>query len=116
MNRRKNHFRRPPCFIINNEAVKLFLADFVFHHPTKMQQRRGVWHLFLQKIGAHKLTESIVVVNGVHSAFIQQNEPALQQIHPQHFFDSLRRTDTLAAEIMQFDEVDTLIPRDDLTS
>jgi hypothetical protein len=71
-----------------------------------------VRRLFLQKIDAHKLPESIAVVNGILNAFVRQIEPALQQIHPQHLFDSLRWAAALAAEIMRLDEVDPLVPRD----
>ena len=62
---------------------------------------------------AYEFAKGIAVIDAVFNALIRQREPALQEIHPQHFFDSIRRTTTLAAEIMRLDEVDPFVPRDD---
>ena len=38
-----------------------------------------------EKASAHEFAKGIAVIDGVFNALIRQREPALQQIHPQHF-------------------------------
>jgi len=61
------------------------LSFFVWCIVPEVQQRCGVGHLLLQKVDAHEFAKGIAVIDGVFNALIRQREPALQQIHPQHF-------------------------------
>ncbi len=53
------------------------------------------------------------IVDGVLNAFVRQVEPALKQIHPQHLFNSLRRTAALSARIIRRDIGHPFLPWDD---
>ena len=79
-----------------------------------MQQCGGVRHVFFKKVDPHEFTHGITVINGVFYALVGQAEPALQQVHPQHSFDSDGRTPALPAGVVGDYQRYPFVPRDNL--
>ena len=91
----------------HHDAVDCFKECLVqivlLQKPPELEQRRCIRSIFLKEINPHEFAHGIAIVDSVLNAFVRQDEPALKQIHPQHLFNSLRRTAALSARIIRRD-------------
>ena len=96
------------------DCFKECLVQIVFlQKPPELEQRRCIRGIFLKEINPDESAHGIAVVDRILNAFIRQIEPALKQIHPQHLFNSLRRSATLSARIIRLDILHPFLPWDD---
>ena len=68
---------------------------------TKFQKCCCIQSLFLHKVDIHEFPECIAVVDCIFHTLVREIEPDLQQIHPQHFFDSFCWSATLAVWVIR---------------
>ena len=71
---------------------------------------RFLRHRFFQKINTCKFPHCIAVINSVLSCRIRQIKPDLKQVHPQHFFDTHRRTFSFSLGIIRLNYAYPFIP------
>lgn len=93
---------------------KHFPQMVFFQQMTKFQKRCCIRNLFLHKVDIHEFPECIAVIDCIFHTLVREIEPDLQQIHPQHFFDSFCRSATLAVWVIRAYKFYPFFPRNNL--
>ena len=81
---------------------------------SEVRQGRGIWDILLKKIDPHEFPHGVAVVNGVLHSLVEQIEPTLQQIHPQHHPDPDWQMAALSTGVVGHDQRYPFVPWDDL--
>jgi hypothetical protein len=85
-----------------------------FQQMTELQQGGCIRALFLQEVDSYEVPHGVAVVDRILEAFVRQVEPDLKQVHPEHDFDSARRTAALPLGIVRKNFVDPVSPWNDV--